>query len=144
MTAGDYPQWRALFDGYLAFYEATLREVSIALVWERLLAEPSGIEGLVAVEGEQLFGFVHFHYQTSTWHDGGICYLEDLYVAPEARRRGVGELLIEGVRSRAAAHGCGELQWITRDSNLTAQRLYDRVAVKTNFLRYEIQLGETN
>jgi ribosomal protein S18 acetylase RimI-like enzyme len=74
--------------------------------------------------------------------DSSHCYLEDLYVSPESCSQGVAGSLIAEVKKIAIEQGSSELYWITRATNETAQKLYNKVATKTNFLRYEIKLGE--
>ena len=53
-------------------------------------------------------------------------FLEDLFVHPRARRRGVGEALLVALRERARARGCGRFEWMVLDWNVEAQRFYER------------------
>ena len=137
-SSEDFDQWRALYEGYLSFYKATLTEESKAIVWQRLLS--GEIRGLGAFEGDTLVGIAHFHLQMSTWADDGHLYLEDLYVAETARNRGVARALIEAIESEAKSERCSEMYWITRESNSTARSLYDSMALLSDFVRYEIKL----
>jgi GNAT superfamily N-acetyltransferase len=66
--------------------------------------------------------------------------LQDLFTAESARRRGVGERLIEAVRARAAAAGSARLCWHTHETNDTARRLYDKVAKRSGFIVYRKML----
>jgi GNAT superfamily N-acetyltransferase len=52
-------------------------------------------------------------------------FLEDLFVHPRARRRGVAKALMEHLRERARALGCGRFEWMVLDWNVDAQRFYD-------------------
>ena len=141
VSLSDEARWRALFDAYLDFYETKLDASTIDAAWQRLTAVPAEIRGLVAEADGEIVGFAHFHFQVTTWCDQGTCDLEDLYVDPAHRGSGACRSLIEAIRSEAEARACSELFWITRASNATAQRLYDRVATKTDFLRYEISIS---
>ena len=138
LSSDDFDQWRALYEGYLSFYKATLTEESKAIVWQRLLS--GEIRGLGAFEGDTLVGIAHFHLQMSTWADDGHLYLEDLYVAETARNRGIARALIEAIESEAKSEKCSEMYWITRESNSTARSLYDSMALLSDFVRYEIKL----
>ena len=142
LTLADEPRWRQLYGEYLEFYEAQKSETSIDLVWQRLTSEPPQIHSLVAELNGEVVGICHFHYQVSTWSDTTQCYLEDMYVDEAVRRQGIARTLIESVKTQAASSAATELYWITRQSNLRAQALYDKVATKTDFIRYEALLAE--
>jgi GNAT superfamily N-acetyltransferase len=63
--------------------------------------------------------------------------MNDLFVAPEARGKGVAETLIEACRAECAAHGAGKLTWQTAPNNATAMKLYDRIgAVREQWVDY--------
>ncbi|MEI6700949.1 MAG: GNAT family N-acetyltransferase [Actinomycetota bacterium] len=139
----DNDVWTSLFTDYLTFYETSRSASSIQMVWERLTTSPPMILGLLAERDGAVIGLAHFHVQTSTWADHGICYLEDLFVLPSARGQGVASLLINRVVALAREHGCSEVTWITRSDNVVARRLYDQLASLSPFVRYEIDLDET-
>jgi len=142
LTLADEPRWRELYGEYLDFYEAQKSVTSIDLVWQRLTSELPQIQSHVAVLDGLVVGFCHFHYHVSTWSDTTQCYLEDMYVDEAVRRQGVARTLIEQVKVQAASDSATEMYWITRQSNLRAQALYDKVATKTDFIRYEVLLAE--
>ncbi len=144
LTLADEPSWRELYREYLEFYEAQKSETSIDLVWQRLTTEPPHIQGIVAELDGVVVGFCHFHYQVSTWSDTSQCYLEDLYVDEAYRRHGIAGSLIAAVKSQAKSNSATELYWLTRLVNLRAQSLYDKVATKTDFIRYEVSLIESD
>jgi ribosomal protein S18 acetylase RimI-like enzyme len=144
LTLADEPRWRELYREYLEFYEAQKSETSIDLVWQRLTSEPPQIHSFVAELDGLVVGLCHFHYQVSTWSDTTQCYLEDMYVDEAVRRQGVARTLIESVKAQAASNAATEMYWITRQSNLRAQALYDKVATKTDFIRYEVSLTESD
>ena len=141
ITDQDKPAWLSLYLAYLKFYETEPIESGVALVWQRLTGEPE-IQGLVAEFDGAVVGIVHFHYQLSTWSDTFNCYLEDLYVSEEARGKGLAPALIAEVKKLALEHNCSELFWITKESNLVARKLYNKVAKISDFVRYEILFEE--
>jgi GNAT superfamily N-acetyltransferase len=65
-----------------------------------------------------------------------VCYLQDLYTDPAVRGRGVARALIEAVYAAADAEGCPSVYWLTQEFNYRGRMLYDQVAVKTPFIRY--------
>ena len=56
--------------------------------------------------------------------------------SPEVRGTGVGRALIEAVYTAADEAGAPSVYWLTQDFNHTARQLYDRIGVKTPFIRY--------
>jgi GNAT superfamily N-acetyltransferase len=137
LAAEDLSAWLPLWRGYQTFYEVDLpREVTEAN-WARMLDPAEPVEGALAWDGDRAVGLVHMLFHRSTWSLSDTCYLNDLFVLPEVRLKGVGRLLIEYVYARAAAAGCASVYWHTHETNLTAQRLYDRVAQRTGFIQYK-------
>jgi len=138
LESRDKPVWLVLFKGYIEFYQATVPEDVIETLWQRLMR---GLEGfhsaLVAVDdADSPIGFVHILLHRSTWSNGHYCYLEDLFVDPAQRGKGVGRALIEAVYAHADAQGCSRTYWMTQETNATARALYDRVASKSPFVQY--------
>lgn len=70
------------------------------------------------------------------WHDGEICYLQDLFVAPAFRGSGIGRHLIEAVYAEADARNAPTVYWMTQRSNARARHLYDQVGNLTEFIKY--------
>ncbi len=137
----DRDEWLALWSGYLTFYEAELSPTTTDATFERLTTPGSGLYGAVARdEGGKAVGLVHWLTHLATWTTTEYCYLEDLFVSPDARGSGVGAALIAHVRWWAEQHGSDKVYWLTAESNATARRLYDRVASRTGFVHYEIGL----
>lgn len=66
----------------------------------------------------------------STFRAAPILYLEDLYVTPSARRRGVAHALMRHIAADALRRGCCRLSWVVLDWNVDAQRFYERLGAK--------------
>jgi GNAT superfamily N-acetyltransferase len=79
------------------------------------------------------FVFVH----DSTWTAAPVCYLEDLFVDPNYRNRGLGRLLIQDLVDLAEMRGWARLYWHTQATN-PARRLYDEFAGADDFVRYRL------
>lgn len=140
LIVADREAWERLWRRYLDFYGATLAPGTTEVTWRRLLdpAEPMFALGGVAAGG--LVGFVHCVLHRSTWSVGGYCYLQDLFVAEEARRHGLARKLIEAVYEKSRAAGVGRVYWLTHEHNEAARRLYDTLAENAGFLQYRKQL----
>jgi len=135
----DYSRWRELYAEYLRFYETALDSDLEQRVWHRLIA--GEIHSLIAITNGEIVGIAHFHIQISTWAINGHLYLEDLYVDEAFRKQGIARQLIAAVEDQAKEAACSEMYWITRESNAPARALYDSIATKSNFVRYEIKFN---
>jgi GNAT superfamily N-acetyltransferase len=132
----DQPEWRALFNDYVAFYKADVPAAVIDLTWSRLMGDDESMTGIGATVDQELVGMALVVFHRSTWSPTGYCYLEDLYVAPSARGQGVGRALIEAVYAAADARGATRTYWVTEDDNAVARRLYDGMAQRVPFVQY--------
>ena len=65
-------------------------------------------------------------------------YLEDLWVDPAARGTGIGRKLIETLIARSLDQGWRRVYWHTEADNAAARALYDRIAVLTPYVRYDV------
>lgn len=140
----DHEQWRPLWDGYNAFYgrsgaTSLLEEITRA-TWERFFAASEPVHALVAEHEGRLVGLAHYLYHRSTTRLHDVCYLQDLFTAPELRGRGIGRLLINGVYQAARAAGSSRVYWQTQTSNLSGRALYDKVAEHRGFIVYAHEL----
>jgi GNAT superfamily N-acetyltransferase len=64
--------------------------------------------------------------------------LDDLFVDPSQRSRGIGRLLLEALNETSRARDWAMLSWVTAQDNATARRLYDDVAKAANWVTYEL------
>lgn len=137
LRATDEADWRRLWTGYLAFYQATVPETVYASTFARLLGEdPQDFSALVAESDGRLLGLTHYLFHRHAWKIENVCYLQDLFVDPAARGTGLGRQLIQAVYARADAAGAPAVYWLTQDFNAEARQLYDRIAKVTPFIRY--------
>lgn len=134
----DHSEWSRLAREYQLFDEDLASDDEMARTWARLTTSHE-IDGLGAYLGDRLIGIAHFHFHEHVWH-GTVCYLEDLFVDEAVRRRGAGRALIEHVARLALARGCFRLYWVTKNTNALARRLYDRLAIDTGYVRYDLPL----
>jgi len=104
--------------------------------WARFMDSSEPMHAALAVSGGQTLGLVHSIYHRSTWTKDDYCYLQDLFVADDARGRGVGRALIEHVYADARRHGVSRVHWLTHKTNHQAMRLYDCVADRSDFVQY--------
>jgi GNAT superfamily N-acetyltransferase len=137
IEANDEQAWLKLFRDYIVFYNATVSDEVLALTWRRLLNREDNMMALIAIDDVGMaVGIAALVFHRSTWSASWYCYLEDLFVAPEARGLGVGRALIEATYAEADRRGVSRTYWATQDDNATARKLYDRVGTLTEFVQY--------
>jgi GNAT superfamily N-acetyltransferase len=134
----DHDGWIELWSGYLSFYREHLGEKVTAATFERLCAKADGMFALVAADAdERLLGFAHAVVHPSTWSLTGYCYLEDLFVARDARGGDVARSLIDATADIARERGVTRLYWHTQQFNGAARSLYDTMGRLTSMVVYE-------
>jgi GNAT superfamily N-acetyltransferase len=136
----DEAAFRDLWQGYLDFYRVALPPEVTAKTWARLTDDGSPVNARLAVSQGRVRGFaIHLHHP-STWVATEDCYLEDLFVAPDARGQGMARALIDDLIALARARGWARLYWHTRDDNARARALYDRYVAADGHVRYRLTL----
>jgi len=134
----DKAAWRELWRGYCEFYNADLSDAVTDHTWKRILDPDSAIMCIVAEVDGRVYGFANCVVHENTWEIQPVCYLEDLFVTPSARGRGIGKALIEWLRNAMRAEGWARLYWTTRENNQQARGLYDQFTQADGFVRYVI------
>jgi GNAT superfamily N-acetyltransferase len=135
--AADYDQWLPLWHGYLKFYRTRPNEAVTAETWHRILDPKRAMHALVAELDGALVGIAHYLFHDHFWMPEQACYLSDLYVSDTARGLSAGKKLIEAVYAAADAAGAGRTYWLTQEYNAEARSLYDTLAKRTSYIRYQ-------
>jgi GNAT superfamily N-acetyltransferase len=128
--------WEPLWKGYQTFYEVALSDETSDVAWARLHDPAEPMYALGAYVDGKLVGIAHYLFHRSFWSIGDYCYLQDLFVAKEARNLGAGRALISAVERAARAAGASRIHWLTQESNTDARALYDQVADRSGFIQY--------
>ena len=135
----DEAVWRRMWRGYLDFYESDVSDEVTNRTWKRILDPDSAVKCIVAESDGAVCGFANCVVHENTWETQPVCYLEDLFVNPAARGRGIGAALIEWLRIAMRAEGWARVDWGTRENNVAARRLYDRFTQADDFVRYVLR-----
>ncbi|MDP6349238.1 MAG: GNAT family N-acetyltransferase [Chloroflexota bacterium] len=122
----DIPQILSLIRE-LAVYENLADQVVATedLLSENLFGDAAIAEALLADVDGATVGFALFFQTFSTFLARPGIYLEDLFVKPAHRGRGIGRALFERVAREAHARRCGRLEWSVLDWNEPAIRFYE-------------------
>lgn len=92
-----------------------------------LFGEKPVAEAMVAEVDGKAIAFALYFTNFSTFLAQPGLYLEDLYVQPAHRAKGVGEALLTRLAALAAERGCGRFEWSVLDWNANAIRFYERM-----------------
>ena len=76
-------------------------------------------------------GVAQVRYRWSVWWDAEDCWLEDLYVRPEARGSGLGRALTQAAIDRARERGCRRVELDVSSENPAALALYESLGFDT-------------
>jgi GNAT superfamily N-acetyltransferase len=132
-----------LISAYQRFYEVEDVDSDRNRFFFRRFLAPSDIGELLAARDESgpILGYACLYWHFSSLAAADTVLMNDLFVAPEARGRGVGRALIEASRAVARGRGAAWLEWATAPDNHTAQRLYDSMtSEKSTWLEYELDV----
>jgi GNAT superfamily N-acetyltransferase len=94
---------------------------------QHLFGDRPLITAIVATTPDQIIGFALYFYNYSTFLTKPGLYLEDLFVLPEYRGKGVGKALLTELAKIAIAQNCGRLEWSVLDWNESAIAFYQRM-----------------
>jgi GNAT superfamily N-acetyltransferase len=132
----DYDAWKPHWDEYNAFYERVVPEDVTQTTWRRFFDASEPVHCIVAERETKLVGICHYLFHRSTSRVEPVCYLQDLFTAPDYRGHGIGRTLIEGVDHAAKEAGCVRVYWLTHITNTPGRTLYDKVAKNLGFIQY--------
>jgi GNAT superfamily N-acetyltransferase len=89
-----------------------------------LIAEITGEESMIPA------GFALYFHNYSTWRGHAGIHLEDLYVSPEHRGKGIGKALLTRIAAIAVEEGCHRFQWDVLEWNTPAIGFYEQMGAK--------------
>ena len=140
LRPADHEAWSRLHRGYLDFYESPRPSEVSAVVWSWLLDPAHELEALVVRSrpGAEPVGLAHYRPFPRPLHGSTACFLDDLLVARQARGTGAVDALLAALQERCRERGWTHVRWVTRAGNATAQRTYDRLAVRTELVTYDL------
>lgn len=116
----------------LAVYEKLEQEVTntVDLIHEKLFGENSLVHCLLAEESGQPVGLAIYFFNYSTFKGKHGLYLEDFFVKPEYRGKGIGKGLFNKLISIANEKDCARMEWCVLDWNEPAINFYKKYAAE--------------
>jgi ribosomal protein S18 acetylase RimI-like enzyme len=137
----DLAELLPLMRAYCDFYEVSPSDQRLEALARALIADPDreGLQLIARDDDGTPLGFATIFWTWQTLNAARAGVMNDLFVDPEARGRGIGRALIEECRRRCREHGAEELVWETAPDNETAQRLYRAFdAVEQHWLSFSL------
>lgn len=140
----DHDTWARLHRGYLDFYEVADPERVSTVVWGWLQDPEHDLECLVVrpAPGAAPVGIAHHRPFPRPLAATTACFLDDLFVDPSARGTGAVDALLTTLQEQCRRRGWSGVRWITRADNERARSTYDRLAVQTDLVTYELPPGQ--
>jgi len=136
----DKKKWEKLYKSYADFYKVKMNDKILQTVWKWLHDKSHEVNGLVYEVDGNIVGLAHYRRMPSPLRGQDIGFLDDLFVDPEHRGQRIGEKLINKLKEISKSKRWNLVRWITREDNLRAKSLYNRVSEKTTWDVYELKL----
>jgi ribosomal protein S18 acetylase RimI-like enzyme len=135
----DYAAWLPLWNGNnLGIQNQDITDTT----WARLTDPDFPVHGLMAFENGMAVGLLHYVTHPTTGSLQDICYMQDVYVDPLFRRRGIARSLVtELARIGQTETSWARLYWLADASNVAAQGLYKSLGVKLDFTLHVMPMG---
>lgn len=135
----DYDQWLPL---WLANMEHSVNADVTALTWQRLCDPAHTVKGLCARDTETgpIIGICHYVLHPTTGNLKPVCYMQDLFVSPDARRKGAGRKLVTYLAALGTTQKWARLYWLAESKNEAAQQLYQSLGLKLDFTLHILPL----
>ncbi|QCP84665.1 GNAT family N-acetyltransferase [Cereibacter sphaeroides] len=141
LEESDRAAWEDLWQENLDHFSAPERaRADMPLIWQRLMDETAPLLGWLVLRQGRAAGLAHVILRQHSFSSAEVAILEDLWIAPFARRHGLAERLVERLVREGREQGWRRIEWETGAENLAAQRLYDRIATLDPVKRYRIDL----
>tara|TARA_B100000900_G_scaffold275376_1_gene235354 strand:- start:854 stop:1291 length:438 start_codon:yes stop_codon:yes gene_type:complete len=134
----DKIKWEFLYKGYADFYKVQMSDEILKTVWGWLHDKNHEVNGIVYEYKNTIIGIAHYRKMPSPLRGKYIGFLDDIYVEPNHRGKRIGKKIINELNEISRRNNWEVVRWITRNDNIAAKSLYDRVAKKTSWELYEL------
>jgi len=135
----DKAEWEALYYGYAQFYKVPMDQDILDTVWSWIFDQDNAFYALVAKDDSGSYlGLMHYRAMPSPLRGKMVGFLDDLFIKPECRGKGVVDALYEALNSCAADKGWPFIRWITAENNYRGRGVYDKLSDKTQWVTYQM------
>lgn len=139
LKTADFAQWKPLWE------ENCLHQIGQDVTretWQRITNPRSAVHGLGAWDGKELAGILHYILHPTTGHLEEACYMQDVFVSPDHRRKGIARTLIEHLAAHGREQRWARIYWLAEANNEAAQNLYKTLGVKLDFTLHMLPCKE--
>ncbi len=127
----DFPAWLPLWDGN---NKGVRDEAITAETWSRLIDPDIEIHAMIAEDQHsQAVGLIQYVIHPVIGAINPVCYMQDLYVDPLHRKKGIARLMVKTLAVQAKTEKWARMYWLAEGDNKAAQKLYENLGVKLNF-----------
>lgn len=126
----DFPDWLKLWDGN----NLGQRDQDVTSeTWARLMDPSMPIGGLGAEMDGRLVGLTQYVLHFTTGAIAPVCYMQDVYVAPTHRQRGIAKAMVQHLQDLGREKRWERIYWLAENNNKAAQTLYRSLGKPLNF-----------
>jgi len=135
----DKAEWESLYYGYADFYQVPMDQDILDTVWSWIFDQDNAFYALVAKDDSGSYlGLMHYRAMPSPLRGKMVGFLDDLFIKPEYRGKGIVDALYEALNSCAADKGWPFIRWITAENNYRGRGVYDKLSDKTQWVTYQM------
>tara|TARA_R110002095_G_scaffold127694_2_gene110720 strand:+ start:3055 stop:3447 length:393 start_codon:yes stop_codon:yes gene_type:complete len=117
-------------------------EAVTAETWNRLCdPQNTQVNGLCAFMNDRITGIVHYILHPTTGSIQPVCYMQDVYIDPDYRRKGIGKRLVNEVTEIGKREKWTRMYWLTQFGNVEAKSMYENFGVKLDFTLYVLPIS---
>jgi len=137
----DKKQWEELYYGYAEFYKMPMNAEILDTIWSWIFDDNNPFFALIAKnDNGDALGLAHCREMPSPLRGAVVGFLDDLYVKPECRGTGCVQALYAGLKKLGKERGWPFIRWITAENNYRGRASYDKIAAKTHWLTYQMDV----
>lgn len=141
LQQSDRAQWELLYNGYAEFYKMPMTPQILDTVWGWIFDTRNPFFAMIAKnEAGTALGLMHFREMPSPLRGAVVGFLDDLFVGPNVRGSGCVQEMYKALNSFGKGRGWPFIRWITADNNYRGRASYDKIATRTHWLTYQMQV----
>jgi len=134
----DKDAWLELWRAYHEHYGETVSANLTFNTFDRLADRTNALRCRLAVTSERrIVGFINYFVHESTWTTREVCYIEDLFVAQDVRRQGVGRQLLDDVARVAGINRWARLYMAVPATDEQAVAFFRTACTETDWMIFE-------
>lgn len=140
LIRADYDQWLKLWQENC---DHKISDAVTAETWRRLTHPKEQVFGLCAeTDDGRIAGILHYILHPTTGQIEPVCYMQDLFVAPAARRQGVARQLFWELQETGESDGWARIYWVADNGNPAAVNLYKTLGIRVDFGFYVLPIKD--